>query len=161
MDRVRGRSDRRLIGDGLTDSVSANMTLVHYKAKCMYILGRICLNLQQNNTHRTLPVPDSNRDLLTGMAEEIKILTPIGMLGYSFSENLFWSAIEDGVDAIILDSGSTDSGPAKLALGQTTVSRQAYERDLGILVSACHYYRVPVLIGMLLCFGHDRTADCC
>jgi len=91
------------------------------------------------------------------MAEEIKILTPIGMLGYSFSENLFWSAIEDGVDAIILDSGSTDSGPAKLALGQTTVSRQAYERDLGILVSACHYYHVPVLIGMLPCSGHVKN----
>jgi hypothetical protein len=82
--------------------------------------------------------------------DELKILTPIGMLGYSFNEDLFWSAVEDGVDAIILDSGSTDSGPAKLALGQTTASRQAYERDLKILVEACHHHRVPVLIGTLL-----------
>ncbi|KAK4234663.1 hypothetical protein C8A03DRAFT_18477 [Achaetomium macrosporum] len=85
---------------------------------------------------------------------EIKILTPTGMLGYSFSEDLFWSAVKDGVDAIILDSGSTDSGPAKLALGQTTTSRQAYERDLRILVSACHHHRVPVLIGSA---GGDGT----
>ena len=94
------------------------------------------------------------------MADEIKILTPIGMLGYSFSEALFWSAVEAGVDAIILDSGSTDSGPAKLALGQTTVSRQAYERDLGILVSACHHCRVPVLIGMfaVLFFKLEKLA---
>lgn len=78
---------------------------------------------------------------------ELKILTPIGMLGYGFSEDLFRSALDDGVDAIIADSGSTDSGPSKLALGKTTVTLEAYQRDLGVIVSACHSYRVPVLIG--------------
>lgn len=81
------------------------------------------------------------------MPEQLKILTPIGMLGYSFSEELFWSAIEDGVDAIILDSGSTDSGPSKLALGSTSISRKAFERDLSIMVAACHSHKVPLLIG--------------
>jgi hypothetical protein len=37
--------------------------------------------------------------------DELKILTPVGILGYGFSEQVFWGAIEDGVDAIILDSG--------------------------------------------------------
>jgi Domain of unknown function (DUF4387)/Acyclic terpene utilisation family protein AtuA len=83
------------------------------------------------------------------MKKELRILTPIGMLGYSFSESLFWDAIEEGVDAIILDSGSTDSGPSKLALGQTVVSRQSYRRDLDILVAACQSHRIPVLIGMI------------
>jgi hypothetical protein len=54
---------------------------------------------------------------------ELRILTPIGMLGYGFNQDLFWAAIEEGVDAVILDSGSTDSGPAKLALENTTVTR--------------------------------------
>ncbi|EED15790.1 conserved hypothetical protein [Talaromyces stipitatus ATCC 10500] len=81
------------------------------------------------------------------MKDELRILTPIGMLGYGFSEELFWSALEDGVDAVILDSGSTDSGPSKLALGTTTVSRKSYERDLSVLVAACHFYKVPLLIG--------------
>ncbi|OKL55559.1 hypothetical protein UA08_09180 [Talaromyces atroroseus] len=81
------------------------------------------------------------------MKDELRILTPIGMLGYGFSEELFWSALDDGVDAVILDSGSTDSGPSKLALGTTTVSRKSYERDLSVLVAACHYYNVPLLIG--------------
>jgi hypothetical protein len=82
------------------------------------------------------------------MKDELRILTPIGMLGYGFSEDIFWSALDDGVDAVILDSGSTDSGPSKLALGSTTVSRKSYERDLSVLVAACHYYNVPLLIGM-------------
>ena len=89
-------------------------------------------------------------DRRDAMGEEIKILTPIGMLGYSFSEKLFWSAVESGIDAIIVDSGSIDSGPAKLAFGQTTASRQEYKRDLTLLVSACHYHSVPVLIGEYL-----------
>jgi hypothetical protein len=78
---------------------------------------------------------------------ELKILTPIGMLGYGFNEDLFRGALDDGVDAIIADSGSTDSGPSKLALGKTTVTLEAYQRDLAVIISACHSYRVPVLIG--------------
>lgn len=81
------------------------------------------------------------------MKEELRIFTPIGMLGYSFNEETFWAAVEDGIDAIILDSGSTDSGPSKLALGTTSISRKAYERDLSILVAGCHFHKVPLLIG--------------
>lgn len=83
----------------------------------------------------------------TSTKTELKILTPVGMLGYGFSEQIFWEAVEDGVDAIILDSGSTDSGPSKLALGGTTVPREGYERDLALLVEACHSHRIPILIG--------------
>ncbi|KAK4452238.1 hypothetical protein QBC34DRAFT_457281, partial [Podospora aff. communis PSN243] len=90
---------------------------------------------------------------------ELKILTPIGMLGYSFNEDIFWSAVEDGVDAIILDSGSTDSGPSKLAFGQTSASREAYVRDLKILVTACHYHRVPVLIGSAAGDGTNQHVE--
>jgi hypothetical protein len=81
------------------------------------------------------------------MQDKLKILTPIGMLGYSFSQELFCDAIEEGVDAVILDSGSTDSGPSKLALGSTSISRKTFERDLSIMVAACHSHKVPLLIG--------------
>jgi len=90
---------------------------------------------------------------------ELRILTPIGMLGYGFSKDLFWAAIEEGVDAIILDSGSTDGGPAKLALGDTTVVREGYKRDLVILVTACHSHRVPILIGSAGGDGADAHVD--
>jgi hypothetical protein len=69
------------------------------------------------------------------------------MIGYGFSEDLFWKAVADGVDAIIADCGSTDSGPQKLARGTTTVTREAYVHDLGILLAACSIYHVPILLG--------------
>ena len=81
------------------------------------------------------------------MAEELKILAPTGMIGYSLNTHLLRKALDNGVDAMIADSGSTDSGPSKLALGKTTVTREAYENDLGILVQLCHEYKVPILIG--------------
>ncbi|KAK4665312.1 hypothetical protein QC763_400840 [Podospora pseudopauciseta] len=86
--------------------------------------------------------------------DELRILTPIGMLGYSFDEHLYWTEIENGVDAIILDSGSTDSGPSRLALGLTSASREAYERDLKLLVTASANKHIPVLIGSA---GGDGT----
>lgn len=69
------------------------------------------------------------------------------MLGYGFSETIFWDTLEQGVDAVILDSGSTDSGPSKLALGKPTVSKKSYERDLALLVAGVNHYHKPLLIG--------------
>lgn len=93
---------------------------------------------------------------ISEIQDTIKIFTPIGMLGYGFSEDIFWNTLKEGVNAIIVDSGSTDSGPSKLALGKTTVTYEAYRRDLSLLVSACHSYRVPVLIGSA---GGDGAND--
>ena len=80
-----------------------------------------------------------------------RIVTPIGMLGYGFeeaelNEGLDISLATGGPTAIILDSGSTDSGPAKLAFGSMTCPRESYERDLRKLIQAVHRYRVPLLI---------------
>lgn len=88
--------------------------------------------------------------------QELKIFTPIGMLGQGFNESIFWETLEKGVDAIILDSGSTDGGPGKLAFGETSVPRSRYERDLGLLVKACQIYRIPVLIGSAGGNGENR-----
>ena len=89
---------------------------------------------------------------------EIKILTPVGCIGYGFNEELFWSAISDGVDAIIADCGSTDGGPSRLALGETH-PRSSYERDLGILLAACDTYRIPILLGSAGGDGADAHVD--
>jgi hypothetical protein len=74
------------------------------------------------------------------------------MLGYGFStpdleKGLEIASQSGSPTAIILDSGSTDSGPAKLALGSMTCPRSAYERDLRQLICAVRKYRVPLLIG--------------
>lgn len=78
--------------------------------------------------------------------KELRIFTPIGMIGYGFSQDIFFKTLADGVDGIIADCGSTDSGPQKLALGHTTVTPAAYERDLDLLLAGCHTYRIPVIL---------------
>ncbi|OJJ99570.1 hypothetical protein ASPACDRAFT_43190 [Aspergillus aculeatus ATCC 16872] len=91
--------------------------------------------------------------------KELRILTPVGMLGYGFSEPLFWQAVDAGVDAIVLDSGSTDGGPSRLALGSTTFPTERYARDLAILIAACHFNRVPVIISSAGGNGEDDAVD--
>lgn len=94
----------------------------------------------------------SNATVGAGLEPLCRIITPIGMLGYGFDEAEIKDALESSVQsgiptAIILDSGSTDSGPAKLALGTMTCPRASYERDLRKLIAIIAKYRLPVLIG--------------
>ncbi|KAL8291426.1 hypothetical protein RQP46_002404 [Phenoliferia psychrophenolica] len=77
-----------------------------------------------------------------------KVVTPIGMLGYGYDFDAFEQLCAGGdISAIIADSGSTDSGPQKLALGSTTCPRDAYLRDLEPILRAAHRHQIPVLIG--------------
>lgn len=78
------------------------------------------------------------------------IVTPVGMLGYGLNEDETTDALRrlvpTGVPtAIILDSGSTDSGPDKLAQGIMGSPRTMYARDLRKLVKLVHEFRVPLL----------------
>ncbi|OQU99618.1 hypothetical protein CLAIMM_05228 [Cladophialophora immunda] len=93
------------------------------------------------------------------MQDGLRIFTPVGMLGYSFSESTFWDTLKRGVDAVILDSGSTDNGPSKLALGKPTVAQSSYERDLAILVAGIHHYKKPLLIGSAGGDGSNTGVD--
>ncbi|GAM91176.1 hypothetical protein ANO11243_092230 [Dothideomycetidae sp. 11243] len=98
-----------------------------------------------------------NGDSLTPLCH---IITPIGMLGYGFDEDLTIAELErlGGTNvptALILDSGSTDSGPAKLALGSMTCPLSSYERDLKKLVDISTRFDVPVLISSA---GGDGSA---
>ncbi|KIX06047.1 uncharacterized protein Z518_04021 [Rhinocladiella mackenziei CBS 650.93] len=89
------------------------------------------------------------------------IVTPVGNLGYGFDQSLLLGTLEQTVPtgiptAIILDSGSTDSGPGNLGLGKMTCPRSGYERDLGKLLEASHRFKVPILIGSA---GGDGSDD--
>ena len=93
-----------------------------------------------------------------------QILTPVGMLGYGFPETQIIAALEELVKlptptALILDSGSTDSGPSKLALGSMTCPRASYERDLGRLLRLVVKYKVPLLISSAGGDGSDEHVD--
>ncbi|KAH7010409.1 hypothetical protein EDB80DRAFT_572463 [Ilyonectria destructans] len=89
------------------------------------------------------------------------IVTPVGMLGYGFDEVLtaheLTRLVPTGIPtAIILDSGSTDSGPEKLALGTTTCPRAAYAKDLAKMMKLIHTFRVPLIFSSA---GGDGTDD--
>lgn len=94
------------------------------------------------------------------------IVTPMGMLGYGFDENLMTNSLDEltGTDsplpvAIIMDSGSTDSGPSKLALGSMTCPEDSYRRDLTKLVRAGINYHVPILISSVGGDGSNEHVD--
>src|SRR3982074_2072567 len=91
--------------------------------------------------------------------DEIKVLTPIGMLGYGIPEKFLRMGAEMAPDVIALDSGSTDSGPQKLGLGDMTCSRQAYERDLAMLLAVGHARKIPIYISSAGGDGSEAHAD--
>ena len=78
--------------------------------------------------------------------DEIRILTPSGMLGYGFPLDHFRLGLAQKPHAITIDSGSTDSGPQKLGLGEMTCARDAYMKDLEVLLEAQREARIPLLI---------------
>jgi len=86
--------------------------------------------------------------------DEIRILTPSGMLGYGFPIDHFKLGLAQKPHAITIDSGSTDSGPQKLGLGEMTCSREAYVKDIEVLLAAQHEHKIPLLISSA---GGDGT----
>jgi hypothetical protein len=101
-------------------------------------------------------------------AENLKplcqIATPVGMLGYGFDEDEFDAALQhlasfDVPTAIILDSGSTDGGPSKLASGISTCPRSSYKRDLTKLIKMVVKYRIQLLISSAGGDGSDAHVE--
>lgn len=93
-----------------------------------------------------------------------QVVTPVGMMGYGFSEEQVEVALESfshfpTPTAIILDSGSTDSGPSKLALGTTTCPRSSYVRDFRKLLRLSKRYQVPLLMSSAGGDGSDEHVD--
>jgi hypothetical protein len=78
--------------------------------------------------------------------DELRILTPAGILGYGIPAEHFWRGVDREPDAIILDGGSTDPGPYLLGLGQMIVSRPAYMRDLELVLQACAERKIKLIV---------------
>lgn len=93
-----------------------------------------------------------------------QIFTPVGCMGYGFDEDLAYnelaSLVPNGVPTgIILDAGSTDSGPQKLAIGTMTCPRSAYVKDLTKLLRLVHTFRVPLLFSSAGGDGSDEHVE--
>ena len=93
------------------------------------------------------------------MKKEFRILTPTGMLGYGFPREEVWAGLEFNPDIIAVDSGSTDSGPQKLGLGDMTCPRDNYKNDMGILLEVCAKKKIPVWISSAGGDGSNKHVD--
>lgn len=92
------------------------------------------------------------------------IHTPIGMLGYGFDEQEMHETLsllrQDSIPtAMIVDSGSTDGGPQKLATGSMSCSPSSYARDVGRLLRGVKRHHVPLLIGSAGGAGTNASVD--
>ncbi len=81
------------------------------------------------------------------MDQDIRILSPSGMLGYGFPEESFLRGLETKVHGIVVDAGSTDAGPHKLGAGVSIVSKRAAKKDLEIIISNGLPRSIPIIIG--------------
>lgn len=78
--------------------------------------------------------------------EELRVLVPNGMLGYGFPLEDFERGMQKKPHGIVVDAGSTDSGPQKLALGEMTCPESAYYKELAILVPAAKKAGIPLIV---------------
>lgn len=81
------------------------------------------------------------------MSEEIKILSPCGMLGYGFPAASFLNGLKDKIHGIVVDAGSTDAGPHKLGAGVSIVSERALMKDLDLIITNGVPRKIPIIIG--------------
>lgn len=92
------------------------------------------------------------------------IITPVGMLGFGLhfdqTDSALASKIPNGAPtAIILDAGSTDGGPEKLALGKMTIPRETYIRDLKKLIPLVWKHKVPLIFSSAGGDGSDEHVE--
>ncbi len=78
--------------------------------------------------------------------KEIKILIPLGCLGYHFNMDLFEQALDHKPDAIACDAGSVDPGPYYLGFGTSYVSRNATKTDLTPMLVGAMRLGIPLII---------------
>lgn len=80
-------------------------------------------------------------------AEEIRILSPIGILGYGINAESLKRGMASKPSMIGVDSGSTDCGPYYLGAGDMYQSRKSMKRDLSLLLNAARSAKIPLIVG--------------
>ncbi|GBG95684.1 3-methylaspartate ammonia-lyase [Ligilactobacillus salitolerans] len=91
--------------------------------------------------------------------EELRVLVPNGMLGYGFPLADFERGMQKHPHGIVVDAGSTDSGPQKLALGEMTCPESAYYKELSILVPAAKKAGIPLMVSSAGGDGTNQHVD--
>lgn len=91
--------------------------------------------------------------------EELRVLVPNGMMGYGFPIEDFERGMNELPHAIVVDAGSTDSGPQKLALGEMTCPESAYYKELSILIPAAKSANIPLIVSSAGGDGTNQHVD--
>jgi len=91
--------------------------------------------------------------------DELRIMVPNGMLGYGFPLEDFERGMQRQPHGIVVDAGSTDSGPQKLALGEMTCPESAYYKELSILVPAAKKAGIPLIVSSAGGDGSNQHVD--
>jgi len=81
------------------------------------------------------------------MPEEIRVLSPIAILGYGINEESLRRGMAMNPSMIGVDSGSTDSGASYLGAGAMYQSRKSMKRDLGLCLAAARSAKIPLIVG--------------
>jgi len=77
----------------------------------------------------------------------MKLIAASGQVGYGFDSDAFQRALAMKPDYIGCDAGSMDPGPFYLGHGVPFVAREAYKRDLAIMVKSGKKLKIPVVVG--------------
>jgi hypothetical protein len=89
----------------------------------------------------------------------IRVIVPSGMLGGGFPAESITRGIELGAHAIVIDGGSTDSGPYYLGTATAKTSEVAVRRDLRVLLTAACSAGIPLIVSSCGTSGTDPGVD--
>ena len=88
-----------------------------------------------------------------------KVLIPTGALGITYCKKILNKGLREKPDIIVVDGGSTDSGPAYLGIGKSKYSRSTTKSEWKTLMIARERLNIPLLIGSAGTCGTDSTVD--
>ncbi|HEV3362162.1 MAG TPA: acyclic terpene utilization AtuA family protein [Pseudonocardiaceae bacterium] len=89
----------------------------------------------------------------------IRVIIPTGMLGGGFPVETIVRGVELGAHAIVVDGGSTDSGPYYLGTATAKTSEAAVRRDLAVLLNAACAAGIQLIVSSCGTSGTDRGVD--
>jgi hypothetical protein len=92
-------------------------------------------------------------------ADRVRVIVAAGMLGGGFPAESITRGIGMGADAIVVDGGSTDSGPHYLGTGTAKTSQVAVRRDLHVLLTAACAAGIPLIVTSCGTCGTDSGVD--
>lgn len=88
-----------------------------------------------------------------------RVLIPSGALGLNYDQDALNRGIAAKPDIIVIDGGSTDSGPAYLGRGVSKYARASTKLEWAGLMAARSEAGVPLVIGTAGTCGTDSTVD--